>query len=949
VKRALLLALALAGPALAQEREPSSLRFARALSDRGWTDLAGAVLDALAADRSTPRELQAQLDLLRAELLTREARTAATSRERRAKADAARTIFERLARAGSDRAAQEARLRSGEVLLQVGEAALRRLLDPANSAAEGPAEREPARAEAREAFAAARTHFAALEAAWAEEVANAAQPEADPVFHLALAALDEARARFGGARACEPGAERDRLLADTIARLEAVATDYADVHDTTFEAGLLVGHAERERGRLAEAAAAFGGAAELADSLLTTSWRAKRTTDDAVGAALAQALWLRTQALCDQAAWQDALAAAEQFAARFPGAARRGDALAQLLEVERARATAGSGDAKAALELLEPLVARPANAAVARAARAAAREAAGQGSGDGLAPDDALRAAEALLERGQAAQGLARLRTLIAELERAGERAEPSLVTAWSLSARAYLAAARLDEAGACFLLVARRWPKDARAPRALLEAATCAGWLRALLPNEGDARRQEEALRALEVGYPDSPERHAASLIAGDVALGARAFPVAAASYAAVPEAAGELHDLALHRVALAWQREAAARAAAKDEAGARDAHARALWAQERALAWGDGAVARGVEPSSERGATLRRLQAAGWARLAELHLAAQGRDPAKAIEALGHAEAACAGEPARLAEARALAVQAHLAASDLAAAEAALAGLVAVAPEGRRTAEAERDVAAALDAAIRAAPDLALAARAADHYARWLAISQKSGLPVSRLLAARAGDRLLRLALLLNGLPEGTFGFGEVPEERALPAATRFEQAAGAYELAAGLPPAPGEPADGATAPWLVLVKLGQCLGFLGRFEACVATIDRAVALERLVDDQGNIVPAVARARTPLLHAYADTAQAARRKGDLARAVVGFQRLVVVCSTDGGLWWRSKYELLLALARKGDYAAAGVGLRSLARTYPGFDGGRFGYQAKLEALGAEVARKQP
>lgn len=934
MKRALLglaLGLLLGAPVRAQEREPSSLRFARALSDRGWTDLAGAVLDGLAADRSTPRELQGELDLLRAELLGREAGTAPSARERRAKADAARTIFERLARTGGV-AGQEARLRAGEVLLQVGEAALRRLLDPASGAAE---EREEARAEAREAFASARAHFAALEAAWAEEVASAAQPEDDLVFRLSLAALDEGRARLGAARACDPGAERDRLLADAVARFEAVAADYADVNDTTFEAGLLVGHAERERGRLAEAAAAFGGAADLADSLLTTSWRGQRTTDDAVGAALAQALWLRAQALCDQGAFAQALECAKAFAHRFPGAPRPGDALAQLVLVERARATAGAGDAKAALSLLEPLVARPANAAVARAARAAKREAAGQGGGEGLAAEDALRAAEALVERGRTQEGLARLRLLIAELERTGAPGEPSLALAWSLSARAYLAASRLDEAGACFELLARRWPADPRAPRALLEASACAGRLAALLPTDHDARRQRDALATLAARYPGAPERHAGALVQGDLALAAGDFAGAAARYAEVPDAAGELHDLALHRAALAWQREASACAARKDEAGATAAHARALAGFQALVARGD------ADPAS----ALRRLQVEAWLRLAELHLAPGARDPERALEATRRAEAASPG----LAEARALAVQAHLARGDLAGAEAALAGLVAVAPAGRRTAEAERDVAAALDAATRAGPpDPALLARAADHYARWLSVSQASGLPLSRLQAARAGDRLQRLALLLNGLPEGTFGFGELPEA-ALPAAARFEPAARAYELAAGRSPSPDEPADGATAPWLVLVKLGHCLGFLGRFEACAAAIDRAVALEGLVDGHGDLVPAVARTRTPLLHAWADAAQAARRAGDLGRAVAGFQRLVVVCPAGGALWWRAKYELLLALTRKGDYAAASVGLRSLGRTYPGYDEGRFGYQARLEALAAEVATKQP
>ncbi len=126
-------------------------------------------------------------------------------------------------------------------------------------------------------------------------------------------------------------------------------------------------------------------------------------------------------------------------------------------------------------------------------------------------------------------------------------------------------------------------------------------------------------------------------------------------------------------------------------------------------------------------------------------------------------------------------------------------------------------------------------------------------------------------------------------------------------------------------------------------------MAALDRALALERLVDDQGNILPAVARAHPPLLHAYADAAQAARLAGDLARAATGFQRLVVVCPADGELWWRSKYELLLALTLRGDYASAGVGLRSLRRNYPDWDGDRFGYRARLETLSAEVAKKNP
>lgn len=991
-------ALLFGAPAVARadDREPGSIRFARALSNRGWHDLAGIVLDDLTKDSSTPKAVLEKVKFLRADLAIQEATSAPTAEERKKKIEAARAFYENFAKENPDNPqGVEARMRVGEIYLQVGDAAMGRLRDPASTDGE---ERTKDRAEAQDCFTKGAKYFAELknvyndlvekagelpDNATAEDNAAAEERIAEAVYKVSLAALLEAKSLYKHSQTYDAGKEHDELLEKALKQLLQVSTEYADVQDTAAEAGMLLGLAEKDQGKLDEAVAAFDGSASVIKTILPEG---KKVTDPYYGDILARALYLRTQALCDKSDWPKALESVKEFLVYFPDGDKKGDQLAQFLKIEEARAKNGAGDQKGALKILDALLASPASPAVAYNANKTKNDLLGKGGGGGaneLSPDKALQAAEAMLDGGKKPQGLNRLRQLIAELEAAKTKEGDALLpTVWYRLARGYFEEDRFDEALVCFDLVVSRYGSDPNAPKAAFYSATCAGRMQGALANDLDKGRQEKALKTLQEKYPKAPETKAGSFLLGNIKLGNKDYVAAAAEYDKVPQDAGEFYEAAIYQSAVVWMLEARARVAKKDENGAKEAYTKAVASFQKTITWGDGAAGRGIDPASDRMANVRKVQAESWLRIADIRLTPLMKDPAKALEAAQNSEKVlgASGTPERVGEARYYNVQAQLAKPDLTAAETALSDLVAVAPDLKRTADAERDVAAALDQKLqdlRKDPKAAKAevesvmTRAADHYSRWLAISQKNQFPISMLQASRAGDRLFLLAVLINGLPEGTFGYTEVEDLKALPAVNRFEQAAKAFEFAARQipppdpkappkkpePPKPGKP--GATEdnePWLILVKLGQCMGFLQRFDACVAAIDRALEMERLVDDKGNIVTAVAKVRTPLLYAFADSAQAARLQGDKSkdkafydRAIAGFQKLIVVCPADGDLWWRSKYEFIYSLYQKGDYTSAGVGVRSLKRQYPEYDGDRFKYKAKFEALAADVEKKSP
>ncbi len=982
--------------ALAQDREPGSVRFARALSDRGWHDLAGIVLDDLSKDSSTPKAVLEKVKFLRADMAIHEATTAPTAEERKKKIESARAFYENFAKENPD-APQgvEARMRVGEIYLQVGDAAMGRLRDPASTDGE---ERTKDRAEAQECFTKGAKYFGELknvyndlvdkagvlpDNATAEDNAAAEEKIAEAVYKVSLAALLEAKSLYKHSQTYDAGKEHDELLDKALKQLQQVATEYADVQDTAAEAGMLLGLAEKDQGKLEEAVAAFDGSASVIKTVLPEG---KKVTDPYYGDILARALYLRTQALCDKSDWPKALESVKEFLVYFPDGDKKGDQLAQFLKIEEARAKNGSGDQKGALKILDGLLATPATPAVAYNANKTKNDLLGKGGGGGaneLSPDKALQAAESMLDGGKKPQGLNRLRQLIAELEVAKTKeGDAMLPGVWYRLARGYFEEDRFDEALVCFDLVVSRYGSDPNAAKAAFYSATCAGRMQGALANDLDKGRQEKALKTLQEKYPKAPETKAGSFLLGNIKLGNKDYVAAAAEYDKVPQDAGEFYEAAIYQSAVVWMLEARGRVAKKDENGAKEAYAKAVTSFQKTITWGDGAAGRGIDPASDRMANVRKVQAESWLRIADIRLTPLMKDPAKALEAAQNSEKAlgASGTPERVGEARYYSVQAQLAKADLAAAETALSDLVAVAPDLKRTADAERDVAAALDQKLQdlrkdpkspKAEVESVMARAADHYSRWLAISQKNQFPISMLQASRAGDRLFLLAILINGLPEGTFGYTEVEDLKTLPAVNRFEQAAKAFEFAARQippvdpkappkkpePPKPGKPgAPEDNEPWLILVKLGQCMGFLQRFDACVAAIDRALEMERLVDDKGNIVTAVAKVRTPLLYAFADSAQAARLQGDKTkdkafyeRAISGFQKLIVVCPADGDLWWRSKYEFIYSLGQKGDYVSAGVGVRSLQRQYPEYDGNRFKYKARFEALAADIEKKAP
>jgi tetratricopeptide (TPR) repeat protein len=928
--------LAATGPARGQDREPADIRFARALAARGWSDLAEEVLDDLAQAASTPKAVKDQVGLVRADLLVDAAAREEDAAKRGALVAKASDLLDAYAKAHAGTpAAFDAMLRVGGVSLEAGDAAAALARRSRGDVAAA------AWREADERYERATKTFEDVVKGFVLPPPNE-EGEVDPeaVYRLARANLLWARSYYKHAMGCADGAARDRLLHEAVTALQRVSFDFCD-QVPGYEAQLDLGLAEKELHAQEEAVAAFRGAAGLLGMAYPEGVPRGEAMDPVVGDIVGRALYFLAQLQVEAGQYQAALGAVKEFRDHFPDLVARDDRLALAVALEEAKARSGAGDTAAAAQLIKAVQAADPDGPMGAMARATLSVL----SGTGVSPEDAIVAAEALLDGGDVARGLARLRALVVQLEAAGAKGQAALPLAWYTMARAYYEQERFDEAFACFDLVARRYATSPYTARALFYAANCAGRLQAMGTSSFDEARYTEALTTLTKRFPGDTTAQAAGFLLGNQAVGAHDFVGAAARYATVTPAAGEYYDAALYQVGSVWTQEGRAQAA-HDEAAARAAYGKALAAFKACIDWAAGNGGGTVDPASERGVTLKRLAVESWLRTAELRLDRLALDPAAALAAAKAAEAAVGpGHRERTAQARALAVRAHLAASQLPEAEAALKALLEVGAGTSRAAVAARDVGVALDqraqALLRDDPTgaRALLARAADCYALWLDGGSGGGL--GYLQAARAGDRLFSIALVLNELPPTTVAFTDVADPAKLPAADRFGQAARAYTLALAGRPEETPPAE--LTPWRVAVKLGECLGFAGRYADAARTLRKVVDAEHLVGADQRIDVRVARDEQLLLFAYADGAEAARQAQDAdlrAWALEALPRLLAVAPQDGGLWWRCKAALLEALLQKGDRDQVVVGLRSLRRQYPEFDAGRFGVQPKLEAL---------
>jgi len=948
-------------------REHPSLAFARTLGYAyTWFDLAFEELAALEASRP-PADVAEQALLLRLELQTTWATTVVKEQAKREEElKKVRAAYEDLvAKKGSSPVASTARLRLGEMLLQEGDGAFARVRQT-----DDPEIRAQSRKEAEERFKQAEKYFKELADVFEKDL-EAADKSGDATKQnvargrLLTSMFNYARAVYNRAQLFDRGSkDREELLAKGLGLFQEINGEYTDQF-LGYEAAIFMGLCAKELAKVDVARAAFDSALGIRD-FYPQDDQGRYQLDQDGADIVSRASYFKAQTLNDVGDPDGALAAVKQLFEIMPELAR--DRLGYAARVEEGKAWGRKGDLKKAQAILEKIMDEDKGGPWAAAAKEQIGLLGGSGTGGlTIAPDRTLDSADALMDKGRVPEGLNQIRNLIATVERAGPGdQEKWLPLAWFRLGKAYTERKRYDEAVACFNSLFTRYKKHDLAPKALFQAAMALSQLNGAKPNEFDKASYLETLKTLQKEYPNDPAAKASSFFLGTERFAARDYVAAAVEFEKSTPQAGAIYDGALYQAAVSHVYNARQLAEEKKDAEAKLAFAKARGALEKAIDWASASAFQkgGVPAEGERASTLRRVAFDARCRLAEVYLHALMKDGGKALAAAAAAESGlgAGADPERIAEARLLQIRAHLAGNDHAKAEAVVASMGTDAGQSPRTAQAEREVAVAFDRlaedAKKQSADEAkgLFAKAADHYTRWLDLAEKAELNINARELMRAADRLYSLSLVLNGLAENSESFVEVEDLSKLEAGARFTSAARVYQAAIQA---------GAPDPWLLWVKLGECLGFAQDFEQASKALRQACDMEKLLtvekekDEKGkdieivSIDVKVAQARSLLLFAYSDYGRCLfelgrkdRKRYDEAIQVTG--RVLVVVPPGQSIWWRAKYLLFASLYERGDYDEAGIGMKQLQRQNPSFDGGKYGLKAKFEALAKSLEGKK-
>jgi hypothetical protein len=966
-KRVVPIILILAAPALAEEETRASappprpyrdIVFASELAySREWYDLAYQVLDEMEKARRAPAEAMNQARLLRADILVLEA-GGLKDRDKAARQVAeARRIYEDLVRKGGA-VGTDASLKIGEIFLKEGEGAASRMRTSEEAEA-----RAAAKAEAEQKFQAAEKYFGDL----VEKYAKIETPNDDELYRLMISMFDRGRALYHLAELGEKGTkERDERLKQAEAVFNQVNFDFGD-KPQGYDAAIYLGFIRKELGNLKGSIDAFTSAVGLKDFFFDHEDGKYHISDPAMADIIARALYFKAQTLNEVKESQKAIEAAKELFETLPGYQR--EPIGRAMRIEEAKAWWALGDTKKATKILNDVMAEDPKGNEGGLAKVTLGQLQGGGGASGaMAPERSFAIAKGMIDGGKFVEGTNRLRLLIADLEFAAAAPQPEpdtvkwLPISWFELGRAYLDASRFDEAVAVFEALASRFKESEQAPEALLSKATALASLNGAKANRFDDERYVETLRALSTLYADHPAAKASAFLLGNKKFAEKDYAAAAREYEKVSEAAGKYYDISLYQIGVSYVMEGRRLLQEKKSAEGKLAFASAKRAFEKAIAWCDGGAAAKGELKGERDANLKKLAFRARCRLAEVYLLPILKEPERALEAAVAAEKGlgASADAESLAEARLLIVQAHILGDALDKAEEAQGKLAAAAPESARTARGHRELAIALDGAASKAKEAkkleeatSLLARAADQYAAWADVSRKAELPVPGSDYVKAGDRLYSMALELNNLKEDV-SFADVDDLSKLPAAARFGQAEVAYEaaLAAGVPDA-----------WLVRLKASECLGFMGAFDRSAALFEPLIASEKLLkeekDEKGKKwyridADALKGPRGILLFGYADYGNALLRMGarepqKIDEAIEVLARVIGVAPPNSQIWWRAKHDYFAGLCLKGSYEEAFIGLQAIARVNPRFDGGKYGFEPKFNALMEELKKKQP
>ncbi len=562
----------------------------------------------------------------------------------------------------------------------------------------------------------------------------------------------------------------------------------------------------------------------------------------------------------------------------------------------------------------------------------------GSGSGPQLGPERLVRVAETLRAQGEIVRARALCRIALRQAQDIPEFAEAG-AQACALLGAIYANENRLYEASIAFDLASELFPGQPTTPEALWRAIDCYNVLFAREKRPFFEKRMQERVRILSTKYSSHPRATWAILIQGSQFENEGDFLKAAQLYLDVSPSSS-VYQEAESRAARCYYRQARA---AKDKAESERLRGETERLLRKTLVDVDQAIERTLD--SQVQAQLATTRFGALQTLGTLLL--ETDRPAEATTLLAGLEVG--GDDEKAQAVWGMRIRALQAQGKVEEAEALFESLIRSNPNSPAIAATAGVLARGID---QRATDLAakdrrgareLWAKAAYYYD--LSIQpQLEGRIVDPDEIQTIGARLYSIGFELNDVPETVQTFVDWSEKPKSPQI--FERAAAIHERL--LDQAPSYRSE---------IQLGRCLGLLGRWAEAASVYARLFDTEALVEPGGKgFNQQLLRVKHELLNAYLEWGVAEHMlalsdgsQDRLKRAEAIFEKLAAPGNLEkkSRLWWGTKFYQARAMYDRGEYANADFVLRDIKREHPNFDQGEFGYQPRLAALEADLAKK--
>jgi tetratricopeptide (TPR) repeat protein len=906
--------------------------FARALSARGYHDLAQKILDSIGRQQGSSGGDPLATEVIRLDLL-------------QAQAERTQDPFQAAKLLGEVVTAKEAfvKERSGtpaatEVLDGLPDL-YRRVAERIAAAVdegEPSAEKEELRQSGRQMFdravSAVQTQIETLKQRKLEEDPANRDPALQDEYMIATYNL--ARTRYWQGVLLGQGSDMQPLVLESALKvLEDFALDFSD-QLICYEGYIYEGLCHKELQQPEKAIESFDAAISVREAFEQRGGVYQIDMPEAadiVSSGVLQKMLIQSET----GDYAGAVATAEDFFATVPNPFDSLRGLAVL--AEQAEAYKALGDDAAVETVANKLIqVDPTGPAGARG-----RELLRGGGGATLGASDTMKLAESAAARG--------------ELDRAVQLCQEVLLSArgdaqHDLGSRAglllgimYFQKGNVHEAAVAWDTSAQRYSKGKDAPECMWRAVN--GYI-TLQPDAPPYYKElvRDRMATLVKTFPQSSYASKAAIIEGAQLEAERKYAEAAAIYERVTPGSAA-YDEAMFRAGNAWSRMAQAALKSGNAAEAKKAIEQAETKLKQTRANLEAEADKTLDLAQQE----RMRDNAFGARvgLANLYLVEGVDRPADALALFERVESEFPGDEGKIATAGNLRLRALMKLGKTEEATRLLDNLIAKDPEARGVGSGASTLARSLDTKAaelrskdeRSSEALGLWRKAATYYV----IGVRGQLDGSEAMRVddleMIANRLFALALVLGDVPNDVQSFVDTTTTRPDPAL--LEQAVRIYEAVLPLTPS-----------YRTQISLARGLGFLGRWQEAATIYAELFAQQRFANLGAQTIDGEAlRAKPELIFALLEWGAAERELGERdsdnarkMRASSIFETMVSNTTPGSDLWWKSKYYQVRTMVDRGEYEMADIALNSLELNWPDYDGGKLRLAEKFRGMRQEL-----